>query len=120
MCSRVFPGLVRYGVAPDHAETKNVTTEFDQVRHQRATGAPRMLPPPPHLPPDPSFPEQILDMPGCNFFGNVTVGKDVQIPELRSMYHAVVMCYGASGDSALGIPGEGLEGSMSARAFVNW
>jgi hypothetical protein len=24
-------GLVRYGVAPDHPETKNVITEFEQV-----------------------------------------------------------------------------------------
>jgi hypothetical protein len=48
----MLPGLVRYGVAPDHAETKNVTTEFDQVRQQRAADSPRMLPPP-NLPPDP-------------------------------------------------------------------
>lgn len=52
--------------------------------------------------------------------GNVTVGKDVLIAELRGMYHAVVMSYGAASDSSLNIPGEDLEGSMSARAFVNW
>ncbi|KAJ1486510.1 hypothetical protein T484DRAFT_1591021, partial [Baffinella frigidus] len=38
-------GLVRYGVAPDHADTKNVTAEF----------------------------QGILDSPDCSFIGNVKV-----------------------------------------------
>jgi adrenodoxin-NADP+ reductase len=85
-------GLVRYGVAPDHADTKNVTTEFSQI----------------------------LSAPNCAFKGNVTVGKDVTIEELLRLFHAVVLAYGAEADRQLGIPGENLEGSISARDFVNW
>ena len=32
----------------------------------------------------------------------------------------VVLAYGADEDRRLGIPGEDLEGAMSARTFVNW
>jgi len=85
-------GLVRYGVAPDHADTKNVTTEFSQI----------------------------LSAPNCSFYGNVVVGKDVSVDELLGMYHGVVLAYGAEGDRSLGIPGENLKGSLSARDFVNW
>jgi NADPH-dependent glutamate synthase beta subunit-like oxidoreductase len=59
-------------------------------------------------------------MPGCQFIGNVNVGADVTLEELRSMYHAVVLAYGAAGDTQLNVPGESLKGCMSARAFVNW
>ncbi|EKX48427.1 mitochondrial adrenodoxin reductase [Guillardia theta CCMP2712] len=85
-------GLVRYGVAPDHADTKNVTAEFDRV----------------------------LQDPRCQFMGHVCVGKDVSLADLRAMYHAVVLSYGAAADRDLGIEGETMEGSLSARSFVNW
>ena len=85
-------GLVRYGVAPDHPEVKNVITEF----------------------------EQILDRPNCRFMGNISVGEHVSLQELRDMYHAVVLAYGASEDRVLGIKGESLEGCLSARSFVAW
>ncbi len=83
---------MRYGVAPDHEDTRNVMSEF----------------------------EGVLSFPNCRFFGNVEVGRDVSLSELQSLYHAVVLCYGASADRDLRIPGEGLCGSFSARAFVNW
>ncbi|CBZ52836.1 NADPH:adrenodoxin oxidoreductase FprB, related [Neospora caninum Liverpool] len=86
-------GLVRYGVAPDHPEVKHVTEDFDVVaRH-----------------------------PGFRFFGNVTLGTDVSLEELRSLYDAVILAYGAAGDRPLRIPGSTeLRGCLSAREFVGF
>ncbi|XP_030683694.1 NADPH:adrenodoxin oxidoreductase, mitochondrial isoform X4 [Nomascus leucogenys] len=56
----------------------------------------------------------------CAFWGNVEVGRDVTVPELREAYHAVVLSYGAEDHRALEIPGEELPGVCSARAFVGW
>ncbi|KAG8509619.1 NADPH:adrenodoxin oxidoreductase, mitochondrial [Galemys pyrenaicus] len=85
-------GLVRFGVAPDHPEVKNVINTFTQTAHSHR----------------------------CAFHGNVVVGRDVTVPELREAYHAVVLSYGAEDHRALGIPGEELPGVLSARAFVGW
>uniref|UniRef100_F6RGD5 NADPH:adrenodoxin oxidoreductase, mitochondrial n=1 Tax=Monodelphis domestica TaxID=13616 RepID=F6RGD5_MONDO len=85
-------GLVRFGVAPDHPEVKNVINTFTQTAHSTR----------------------------CAFRGNVTVGRDVSVSELRDAYHAVVLSYGAEDHRTLGIPGEELPGVLSARAFVGW
>jgi len=86
-------GLVRTGVAPDHPEVKSVQKDFEKVAE------------------DPRF----------RFYGNVRVGQDVGMAELRGFYDVVVLAYGASEDRTLGIPGENtLEGVVSARTFVNW
>ncbi|XP_025715792.1 NADPH:adrenodoxin oxidoreductase, mitochondrial isoform X2 [Callorhinus ursinus] len=85
-------GLVRFGVAPDHPEVKNVINTFTQTAR--------------------------LDR--CAFRGNVVVGRDVAVSELRAAYHAVVLSYGAEDHQALEIPGEELPGVFSARAFVGW
>jgi len=86
-------GLVRTGVAPDHPEVKSVQNDFGKVAE------------------DPRF----------RFFGNVRVGQDVGMAELRGFYDVVVLAYGASEDRTLGIPGEDtLEGVIGARTFVNW
>jgi len=85
-------GLVRYGVAPDHPEVKNVLHDF----------------------------EVLFDEKGIRFFGNVNVGTDVTVEELRSLYDVVVLAYGCQSDNKLGIPGEDLSGVMSAREFVAW
>ncbi|KAM3176321.1 hypothetical protein ACTXT7_006737 [Hymenolepis weldensis] len=85
-------GLVRYGVAPDHPEVKNVISSFTQVAKN----------------------------PRFNYFGNLTVGKDVKLMELRSVYDAVVLAYGASADRYMNIPGENLSGVLSAKDFVGW
>ncbi|NXU48630.1 ADRO protein, partial [Turnix velox] len=85
-------GLVRFGVAPDHPEVKNVINGFTQTaRSQR-----------------------------CAFYGNVTVGRDILVAELQKAYHAVVLSYGAEDNRTLGIPGENLSGVYSAREFVGW
>lgn len=85
-------GLVRYGVAPDHPEVKNVINSFTQTAQ--------------------------LDR--CAFFGNVVIGRDVTVEELKQAYHAVILSYGAEDNRLLGIPGEDLPGVYSARSFVGW
>ncbi|KAG8564993.1 hypothetical protein GDO81_012658 [Engystomops pustulosus] len=85
-------GLVRFGVAPDHPEVKNVINTFTQTARSER----------------------------CNFIGNVTVGADVTVEELQRAYHAVVLSYGAEDKRELGIPGEQLQGVYSARDFVGW
>uniref|UniRef100_A0A8C5HP82 NADPH:adrenodoxin oxidoreductase, mitochondrial n=1 Tax=Gouania willdenowi TaxID=441366 RepID=A0A8C5HP82_GOUWI len=85
-------GLVRFGVAPDHPEVKNVINTFTQTaKHSR-----------------------------CNFYGNVNVGRDVTINELKEAYHAVVLSYGAEGNRTMGVPGEDLAGVYAAKDFVGW
>lgn len=56
-------GLVRYGVAPDHPEVKNVINTFTKTAQN----------------------------PRVNFFGNVMLGKDVSMKQLLHSYHAVVL-----------------------------
>ncbi len=85
-------GLVRYGVAPDHQKIKSVTAMY-----ARTASDPRV-----------------------HFWGNVEVGRDVTVTELKRHYHAVVFAYGAPDDRRLGIPGEDLIGSLPATDFVAW
>ncbi|KAI9499654.1 hypothetical protein BDB00DRAFT_934828 [Zychaea mexicana] len=93
-------GLVRFGVAPDHPEVKNVMTTFDRVAE------------------DDRF----------RFLGNVNIGPSsesaekgtVSVQELKQHYDAIVFSYGASEDRHLGVPNEEVYGVESARAFVAW
>jgi ferredoxin--NADP+ reductase len=85
-------GLLRYGVAPDHLKMKSLAVVLQRV----------------------------LDDPGVRFLGNVVVGTDVTVPELRQRYDAVVYAFGAAVDRRLDIPGEDLPGSTSATALVAW
>ncbi len=85
-------GLVRYGVAPDHQNTKAVSRVLDRT----------------------------LSRDRVRFFGNVEVGRDATLHELRAMYHAVVLATGATCDRKLGIPGEDLAGVVGSGAFVYW
>lgn len=85
-------GLIRYGVAPDHQGTKSLARVFDRVLSR----------------------EQV------NFFGNVEVGRDVQLDELMSFYDAVVLATGAEHDRKLGIPGQELPGVVGSGAFTHW
>lgn len=85
-------GLVRAGVAPDHQNIKRVSRGFARVAAD----------------------------PRVRFFGNVRVGEDVQIAELRARYDAVVVATGAQSSRRMGIPGEDLDGVSSATAFVFW
>ncbi|MBM3511313.1 MAG: pyridine nucleotide-disulfide oxidoreductase [Alphaproteobacteria bacterium] len=85
-------GLIRGGVAPDHQTTKNVTRKYEEVA---------------------------LD-PAVRYFGNVEVGRDVSLDELRDAYDAVVLAIGSPFDRPLGIPGEDKKGVYGAAAFVGW
>ncbi len=85
-------GLVRAGVAPDHQSTKNVSRNFERTA--------------------------LND--GVDFFGNVEVGRDVSIAELRDAYDAVVLAVGGPLDRPSGIPGADKDGVFGAAAFVGW
>jgi ferredoxin--NADP+ reductase len=85
-------GLIRFGVAPDHQSIKAVSRRYEGV----ASGAP------------------------VRFCGNVAVGQDVSIEELRSLYDAVVIATGAPADRPLAIPGADLPGVIGSAAFVGW
>lgn len=86
-------GLVRYGVAPDHPKTRSVITV---LRRSFESGA------------------------DVSFFGNVLFGRDVTRADLQQHYHAIIYATGAQDDRRLGIPGEALLGSHSARDFISW
>lgn len=87
-------GLVRHGVAPDHASTKLVTRLFEAIERQ----------------------------PRFRYLLDVEVGRDggVTLADLRAHYDAVVYAVGASSDRTLGVPGEDLLGSVAATAVVGW
>jgi ferredoxin--NADP+ reductase len=89
-------GLVRHGVAPDHASTKQVTRLFEAIERQ----------------------------PRFRYFLGAPVGavgtEGVTLADLRESYHAVVYAVGASADRNLDIPGEDLAGSIPATAVVGW
>jgi ferredoxin--NADP+ reductase len=85
-------GLVRSGVAPDHQTTKQVWRRFAALHADDAV---------------------------C-FHGDVEVGTDVTVDELRALYDAVVLATGAGIDRRLGIPGEDLPGVYGAARFVGW
>jgi ferredoxin--NADP+ reductase len=85
-------GLVRGGVAPDHQKIKSVTRVF-------ATTAAR-----------PTF----------RFLGNVQLGRDVTVEDLRRHYHQIVYATGNEADRRLGIPGEGIARCTPATVFVGW
>lgn len=85
-------GLVRYGVAPDHEKIRNVIKIFEKTASDKR----------------------------FSYIGNVTVGRDVSVFELKKFYDATIFCYGAEVDRNLGIKGENLKGSYTASQFVGW
>lgn len=85
-------GLVRSGVAPDHPKIKTVSKVFEKI----ATAGKFRL------------------------FGNVELGTDISVEQLREIYDAVVIATGSNVGNRLGIPGEELPGSISAAEFVPW
>ena len=85
-------GLVRYGVAPDHPDVKNVESTFTKVAQDDRV----------------------------RFVGNVSLGQDLKVKELKEAYDAVVLAYGAAKDRTLDIPGENAKNVISARNFVGF
>jgi len=85
-------GLVRGGVAPDHAKIKSVTKLYSRIAsHER-----------------------------FRFFGNIEFGADVTRFDLSEHYHGIVYAVGAQTDRKLGIAGEDLPNSYAATEFVGW
>ena len=85
-------GLIRGGVAPDHQSTKAVSRAFAKTgAHERIA-----------------------------YFGNVRLGRDISVAELRDLYDAVVLAMGAPMDRELTVPGGDLPGCFGAAAFVGW
>ena len=85
-------GLIRFGVAPDHQTTKKVTKSFERTATR----------------------EEV------RFFGNVEIGRDLTLDELRGLYDVVILAVGAGADRPLGIPGEDKYGVFGSAAFVGW
>lgn len=85
-------GLVRYGVAPDNASIRSIRNTL----------------------------ERTLERDQVWFYGNVAIGHDLTVAELRSVTDAVIFAYGASSDRRLDIAGEDLPGSIAAPELVGW
>lgn len=85
-------GLVRIGVAPDHQGTKNVWRVFQRTAKR----------------------------PEVRFLGDVEIGRDLALAELRAHYDAVVLAIGAPLDRELGVPGEELRGVFASGPITSW
>ncbi|MEM7224067.1 MAG: FAD-dependent oxidoreductase [Pseudomonadota bacterium] len=85
-------GLIRYGVAPDHEKTRRVARTFERTANR----------------------EQVA------YYGNVRLGRDLSLSELREFYDAVVLATGAPLDRAPEIPGAAMPGAYGAAEFVDW
>ena len=85
-------GLVRNGVAPDHEKIKAVSEIFENISSNT------------------SF----------RFFGNVQVGKDINLKSLVENYDVVILAVGSSQSKKLNIPGENLKNYFTAEQFVSW
>lgn len=85
-------GLVRGGGAPDHPEKKLISRVFTAIAARS----------------------------GFRFFGSIELGRDLHHSELTAWYDAVLYAIGAARDVRMGIAGEELPGSFSAREFVSW
>jgi len=85
-------GLVRGGVAPDHQSIKKVVRVYDKTAKH----------------------------PGFRFFGNVELGRDLSVDDLREHYDQIVYAVGNELSRRLGIPGEGMQRCAPAAVFVGW
>ncbi len=85
-------GLVRYGVAPDHPRLKSTIKVFEKIAQ------------------DPRF----------SFLGNVDIGSDITLGELRDHYDVVILAHGARRGRSVDMPGGDLKGCHTATDFVGW
>ena len=79
-------GLVRYGVAADHQHTKAISRQFDRL----------------------------FQGGDVRFAGDIEIGRDVSLSELREHFDAVALATGLAADRGLGLPGSELEGVIGA------
>ena len=85
-------GLIRTGVAPDHQSIKGVSQRYEKTA--------------------------LSD--NVRFVGNISIGQDITVEELQSLYDAVIFATGAPNDRPLDIPGEELGNVFGSAAFVGW
>lgn len=83
-------GLIRYGVAADHQHTKAITRQFDRL-----------------------FAE-----PQVRFAGNIELGTDLSLNELRQAFDVVVLATGLLADRELDVPGASLAGVYGAGSLT--
>lgn len=88
----VAGGLVRFGVAPDHASTKQIGEHFGRY----------------------------LDHHRVRTRLGVEVGRDVTTQDLARDYDAVVYAVGAAQSRDLDVPGEQLPGNLASTTVVGW
>lgn len=85
-------GLVRYGVAPDHPRIKQIIVAL----------------------------YKILQRGDIRLLGNVDIGRQITLEELREYYDAIIVATGADRDRGMPIPGIDLPESYGAADFVSW
>lgn len=85
-------GLVRGAVAPDHMHIRRVNRTF----------------------------ERIAAKDGFLFYGNVNIGHDIRIAELKQHFHAVLVTTGAQLSRPLDTPGAALPGCYGAADLAGW
>lgn len=85
-------GLIRAGVAPDHQSIKNVSKRYAATNSRD----------------------------NVRFVGNLSLGRDITLAELKEIYDVIVLATGAAKDRPLGIDGEDLCGVIGSGAFVGW
>ena len=85
-------GLIRGGVAPDHQTTKKISLVYTKTAKK----------------------DQI------RFFGNIEIGKDILLDELRKIYDVVILATGSELDNKLEIEGLNLKGVYGSAEFVGW
>lgn len=88
----VAGGLVRFGVAPDHTDTRRFAERAEAVFHH----------------------------PALRLRLGVEVGRDLGHAAVAAAHHAVVYAVGAAASRPLGVPGEELPGSLAGGTVVGW
>ena len=90
---RPYPfGLVRDAVAPDKPNIRAAAHAFTRTAQH----------------------------PGFAFFGNVCVGRDLALQDLKKYYHAIIVATGASSPRIPEIQGGSLAGSEDAVSLAGW
>ncbi len=85
-------GLARYGLAPDRALDRTISALFSRALAAKSVA----------------------------FWGNVALGREFDLADLRMLYDVVVIASGAGPDRRLDVPGDQLAGVWGAGAFLRW
>ena len=85
-------GLIRYGVAPDHQKTKNIIRLFSKYLNEN----------------------------DINYYGNIEIGKDLDINLIAQYYDAVIVSSGAPEDKKLNLFENDNANIFGSSEFVGW